>query len=195
MTFVAFPGFVLTQRQNSFPKGPSFLSLFVFSVLFFLLGFSHFLCFSIQQIITLFLFSWPSWFCFFASFFLCNWVVVVYLFPFTVDELMSLGSGVVSSSKNMGFDDNKEGGEKSVNEKVQANRDADDGGEQIGRQMSETSLYATDQEDEDDERSKLQLGPQCTLKEQLEKDKVCLSLNFKIITFSNFFFLSICLCL
>ncbi|KAF3443322.1 hypothetical protein FNV43_RR13004 [Rhamnella rubrinervis] len=96
---------------------------------------------------------------------------VVYLFPLTVDELMSLGSGVVSSSKNMGFDDNKEGGEKSENEKVQANQDAEDGGERIGRQTSETSLYATDQEDEDDEGNKLQLGPQCTLKEQLEKDK------------------------
>jgi Rho GDP-dissociation inhibitor len=39
---------------------------------------------------------------------------------------------------------------------------------------SETSLYATDHEEEDDEggSNKIQLGPQYTLKEQLEKDKV-----------------------
>lgn len=83
----------------------------------------------------------------------------------------------------MGFDDNKEGGEKSENEKVHANQDADDGRQRIGRQTSETSLYATDQEDEDDEGNKLQLGPQFTLKEQLEKDKVCCLLNFKIKAF------------
>ncbi|XP_015870969.1 rho GDP-dissociation inhibitor 1 isoform X1 [Ziziphus jujuba] len=88
---------------------------------------------------------------------------------------MSLGAEVVSSSKNMGFDDNKknEGGEKSENETVQANQEGggDEGGERVGRQMSESSLYATDQEEEDDDGNKLQLGPQYTLKEQLEKDK------------------------
>ncbi|KAL2938726.1 Rho GDP-dissociation inhibitor 1 [Bienertia sinuspersici] len=36
--------------------------------------------------------------------------------------------------------------------------------------MSENSLYTTDQEEEDDER-KIDLGPQFTIKEQLEKDK------------------------
>lgn len=105
----------------------------------------------------------------------------------TVDELMSLASGVVSSSKNMGFDDNKEGGEKSENEKVQAHQDGDsEGGERIGRQASENSLYATDHEEDDDERNKIQLGPQCTLKEQLEKDKACLSCStFKDYNFSS----------
>lgn len=94
---------------------------------------------------------------------------------------MSLGAEVVSSSKNMGFDDNSknEGGEKSENETVQANQEGrgggDEGGERVGRQMSESSLYATDQEEEDDDGNKLQLGPQYTLKEQLEKDKVRLS--------------------
>ncbi|CAK9182238.1 unnamed protein product [Ilex paraguariensis] len=40
--------------------------------------------------------------------------------------------------------------------------------------MSETSLYTTDQEEEEEEEDvegKIQLGPQCTLKEQWEKDK------------------------
>lgn len=93
---------------------------------------------------------------------------------------MSLAIGATSSLRNMGFDDDKkkkkkEGGEKSG---VLETRDEDhDGGVRIGRQMneSETSMYATDHEEEDDENgtNKLQLGPQYTLKEQLEKDKVC----------------------
>ncbi|EEF41793.1 Rho GDP-dissociation inhibitor, putative [Ricinus communis] len=41
----------------------------------------------------------------------------------------------------------------------------------LSRQMSESSIYATDQEEEDDEERKIELGPQYTLKEQLEKDK------------------------
>lgn len=89
----------------------------------------------------------------------------------TVDELMSLAVGAVSSSKNMGFDENKEEGEKSTREIEEAKQEGDDEGGKISRQMSEASLYTTDQEEEDDERSKLQLGPQYTLKEQLEKDK------------------------
>ncbi|XP_061961578.1 rho GDP-dissociation inhibitor 1-like [Populus nigra] len=92
---------------------------------------------------------------------------------------MSLAIGATSSLRNMGFDDDKkkkkkkEGGEKSG---VLETRDEDhDGGVRIGSQMSEseTSMYATDHEEEDDENgtNKLQLGPQYTLKEQLEKDK------------------------
>lgn len=85
---------------------------------------------------------------------------------------MSLAVGAVSSSKKMGFDENKEEGEKSTRETVEANKESGDEGERISRQVSESSIYTTDQEEEDDhERSKLQLGPQCTLKEQLEKDK------------------------
>lgn len=86
---------------------------------------------------------------------------------------MSLAVGAVSSSKNMGFDENKEGGEKSTRETVEANREADGEGQRISRQVSETSMYTTDQEEEDDEGNKLELGPQYTLKQQLEKDKVC----------------------
>jgi len=40
------------------------------------------------------------------------------------------------------------------------------------RRMSESSIYATE-EDEDDAGRKIELGPQYTLKEQFEKDKVC----------------------
>ncbi|KAK9691303.1 hypothetical protein RND81_09G188300 [Saponaria officinalis] len=64
----------------------------------------------------------------------------------------------------MGFEENKEVGEQSG-----ANKDENEV-EKIGRQMSETSLSATDVEDEDYE-GKLDLGPQYTLKETFEKDK------------------------
>lgn len=40
------------------------------------------------------------------------------------------------------------------------------------RQMSESSIYGTEDE-EDDEGRKIEVGPQYTLKEQFEKDKVC----------------------
>lgn len=81
----------------------------------------------------------------------------------TVDDLMSLAVGAVSSSKNMGgFDEeNKEGG---------YHESGDEREEDIKGSGSETSFYATDQEEEDD--ATIQLGPQYTLKEQLEKDKV-----------------------
>uniref|UniRef100_A0A5B7AE83 Putative rho GDP-dissociation inhibitor 1-like n=1 Tax=Davidia involucrata TaxID=16924 RepID=A0A5B7AE83_DAVIN len=79
---------------------------------------------------------------------------------------MSLDVGAVSCSKNMGFDENKEAGEKSG---VQESGDGRE--ENMKRSMSETSLYATEEEEEDEEGNKIQLGPQCTLKEQLEKDK------------------------
>ncbi|KAB1208686.1 Rho GDP-dissociation inhibitor 1 [Morella rubra] len=82
---------------------------------------------------------------------------------------MSLAVSAVSSSKDMGFDENKEGGEKSTNETVEANQEASEEGGRMSRQMSETSMYAT--EEEDDAASKLALGPQYTIKEQLEKDK------------------------
>ncbi|KAJ6401428.1 hypothetical protein OIU84_016776 [Salix udensis] len=91
---------------------------------------------------------------------------------------MSLAIGAPSSLRNMGFDDdnnnNKEGEESSG---VLETLDEDgDGGVRIGRKMSEseTSMYATDHEEEEDDENgtiKLELGPQYTLKEQLEKDK------------------------
>ncbi|XP_051134008.1 rho GDP-dissociation inhibitor 1-like [Andrographis paniculata] len=76
---------------------------------------------------------------------------------------MSLGVGVASSSKGMGGGEEgkKIGGNESENE-------SETGGV-ISRNMSESSLGAT--EDEDDVESKIQLGPQVTLKELSEKDK------------------------
>ena len=94
------------------------------------------------------------------------------------DDLMSSAVGAVSNSKNMGFDENKEeGGERSG---VQESGDESEG---VKRSMSESSFYATEDEDEDEEgnNSKIQLGPQCTLKEQLEKDKV--SVHHQILTY------------
>ncbi|KAJ7960295.1 rho GDP-dissociation inhibitor 1 [Quillaja saponaria] len=75
----------------------------------------------------------------------------------------------------MGFDDNKDNEEKSgvveTKKTGTPNQENDDNGsENLSRQLSETSLSAAEDE-EDDEGNKLQLGPQCTLKEQLEKDK------------------------
>lgn len=92
---------------------------------------------------------------------------------------MSLSVGAVSSSKSMGFDENKEsGGENSsgVLETKTQQHECGGGGDdetegRIFRTMSETSLYATEGEEEDEEHYKLELGPQYSLKEQLEKDK------------------------
>ncbi|KAJ4975575.1 hypothetical protein NE237_000681 [Protea cynaroides] len=93
---------------------------------------------------------------------------------------MSLAVGAVSSSKNMGFDESKDDEEKSHVPGCSKNLPPPsptpteealfEEGERYNRQLSETSLYATEEEEEDDER-KIELGPQCTLKEQLEKDK------------------------
>ncbi|KAH0673388.1 hypothetical protein KY284_024475 [Solanum tuberosum] len=45
------------------------------------------------------------------------------------------------------------------------------GEKNVSRQMSESSLYTTEDEEEDETHNKIELGPQCTLKEQIEKDK------------------------
>lgn len=79
---------------------------------------------------------------------------------------MSLAVGAASNSKNMGFDENREEGDALDN-----HGNENEATEKISRQMSETSLYGTEDET-DDEGSKIELGPQRTLKEELEKDKV-----------------------
>ncbi|KAA8524796.1 hypothetical protein F0562_011219 [Nyssa sinensis] len=79
---------------------------------------------------------------------------------------MSLAVGAVSSSTNMGFDENKEAAEKSG---VQESGDESEGN--VKRSTSEAYLYATEDEEEDEDGNKIELGPQYTLKEQLEKDK------------------------
>ncbi|XP_042027536.1 rho GDP-dissociation inhibitor 1-like isoform X2 [Salvia splendens] len=65
---------------------------------------------------------------------------------------MSLAVGVATSSKEMGFDDNNKG-------------DGEEGNPVHNPEPE------TEDEDEDDAEAKIQLGPQCTLKELSEKDK------------------------
>ncbi|CAA2988465.1 rho GDP-dissociation inhibitor 1-like [Olea europaea subsp. europaea] len=78
----------------------------------------------------------------------------------------------------MEFDENKEG--KEGNPVSETNKTGEDHADseiepdttgRVSRQMSEGSLYTTEDEDEEDPESKIQLGPQCTLKELSEKDK------------------------
>ncbi|CAH9093493.1 unnamed protein product [Cuscuta epithymum] len=86
---------------------------------------------------------------------------------------MSLVVGVASSSGTMGLD----GKDPDVSEDINPKSMADDetGGEavekKISRHMSESSMYTTEDEEDDETESKIQLGPQVTLKEQFEKDK------------------------
>lgn len=80
---------------------------------------------------------------------------------------MSLVSGAVSGSRDMGGDD--ENASRTVPSHHHDTTD-DEAVGSLGRQMSESSLCATEEEEDDD--SKLQLGPQYTIKEHLEKDKV-----------------------
>lgn len=54
-------------------------------------------------------------------------------------------------------------------------------GEKLNRQMSEASFCETEEEEDDEGKdvpTQLELGPQCSLKEQLEKDKVSLHFRF-----------------
>ncbi|KAF8391642.1 hypothetical protein HHK36_023949 [Tetracentron sinense] len=87
---------------------------------------------------------------------------------------MPLAVGAVSRS--MGFDESKDSGKQNEVSQTKtkatgtSQEDVDESGEKYNRQMSEASCYATEEEEEDGER-KIELGPQCTLKEQLEKDK------------------------
>ena len=87
-----------------------------------------------------------------------------------VDELlMSLAVGAVSSSNNM-VDEKREEGENS-NVAVGAAEPANLQEEQ--RTSRYVTVSETDEEDDDDREQDIQLGPQYTLKEQIEKDKVC----------------------
>ncbi|XP_020221521.1 rho GDP-dissociation inhibitor 1 [Cajanus cajan] len=73
--------------------------------------------------------------------------------------------------KDMGFDDNAEDNEGASRKTGTDHHEesADEGGN-LSRYKSESSVAATEDEDDDEER-KIELGPQFTLKEQLEKDK------------------------
>ncbi|VFQ58976.1 unnamed protein product [Cuscuta campestris] len=85
---------------------------------------------------------------------------------------MSLPAGAASSSGTMGLDEDPEVSEGN-NAKSMADDETD--GEvaekKISRHMSESSMYTTEDEDDDEADNKIQLGPQVTLKEQFEKDK------------------------
>lgn len=93
---------------------------------------------------------------------------------------MSLAVGLYSSSKNkMGFEDKSKetgvSGEAIPKTPNEENVNEPSGG--LSRHMSENSICATEDEEDDEER-KIELGPQYTLKEQFEKDKVCFVLFF-----------------
>ncbi|GAB4826503.1 Rab GDP dissociation inhibitor alpha [Ancistrocladus abbreviatus] len=80
---------------------------------------------------------------------------------------MSLAIEVVASSKNMGLDENNEVcGETEVSKTREEAVD-----QKINRNMSEDSLVTTEDDDDDETVGKIDLGPQCTLKEHMEKDK------------------------
>ncbi|MBA0745683.1 hypothetical protein Gogos_008253 [Gossypium gossypioides] len=92
---------------------------------------------------------------------------------------MSLAVGENPSPKTMGFDKegsatDSEASETKTPSKIPPNEDAVDGHHPpgINRKASESSLCPTEDEDDDDEEEReIELGPKCTLKEQLEKDK------------------------
>lgn len=72
----------------------------------------------------------------------------------------------------MGFDDKEKGAAGDDTDTSRVHEESgDEGGGTLNRYKSESSIAATEDE-EDDEDRKIELGPQCTLKEQLEKDKV-----------------------
>ncbi|CAN1288792.1 Rho GDP-dissociation inhibitor 1 [Linum perenne] len=85
----------------------------------------------------------------------------------------------VSSSSNMGLDDNKSEGNEGKGEELEKHQEesGDESPEKESKHRTQSSMDGADDddeyEDEDDVTNKLELGPQYTLKEQLEKDKVC----------------------
>lgn len=90
---------------------------------------------------------------------------------------MSLAVGVASSSKTMGFDEDKVVEEEGKTEKPEGHytdSEIETKEGRISRRMSEASLCTTDDDDDndDDAEANIQLGPQVTLKELAEKDKV-----------------------
>lgn len=101
---------------------------------------------------------------------------------------MSLVTGALSSSKMLGLEDSGEIAEKGAilmgkegeEEQKRVNgHDSEEAGEEerLNRQMSEMSLYGTEEEEEDEEgkgAKGIELGPRVSLKTEIEKDKVCL---------------------
>lgn len=114
------------------------------------------------------------------------------LIEYTVDELLlSLAVGVVSGTKIMGFDgDGEESAAEASKTKTPAETDDESESGGMGGSVSESSLCATEDEEDEDGR-KIELGPQCTIKEHFEKDKVEVLpfyfLNYTYMSFSGFF--------
>uniref|UniRef100_A0A5B7BWY8 Putative rho GDP-dissociation inhibitor 1 n=1 Tax=Davidia involucrata TaxID=16924 RepID=A0A5B7BWY8_DAVIN len=75
----------------------------------------------------------------------------------------------------MVFDENKEGvaSETKTTQPTKSTGQEDVHGSEgrLSRQPSESSCYATDQEEEEEEEAPIQLGPPCSIREHLEKDK------------------------
>ncbi|XP_072978051.1 rho GDP-dissociation inhibitor 1-like isoform X1 [Typha angustifolia] len=92
---------------------------------------------------------------------------------------MSLAIGALSSSNDMGLEENREKADKNgilAPKEVEVHREGEDGrdAERLNRQMSEASLLASDDEEDDDDSKVVKgidLGPQVSLKDQMEKDK------------------------
>ncbi|KAE9609531.1 hypothetical protein Lal_00006839 [Lupinus albus] len=81
---------------------------------------------------------------------------------------MSLAIGVASStSKNNKMGENADTCES---KRIEVEESGDEERTSLSRKMSESSIAVTEDEDDDVDR-KIELGPQCTLKQQLEKDK------------------------
>lgn len=104
---------------------------------------------------------------------------------------MCLTFGADCSSTKMGFEEKKEG-EKSGHEE---SGDEKENHGNMKRVESEPSLCETEDEGEDAEGNKIQVGPQCTLKEQFEKDKVRVLLIHPIFFFFIIYVTYICDCL
>lgn len=68
----------------------------------------------------------------------------------------------------MGLDGDNETPETKLNQPRSSVVQEDSGDERLSRQPSEASCYATEEEEEE---ARLQLGPKCSIKEHLEKDK------------------------
>ncbi|KAH7861791.1 hypothetical protein Vadar_030915 [Vaccinium darrowii] len=68
----------------------------------------------------------------------------------------------------MGLDGDNETPETKLNQPRSSVVQDDSGDERLSRQPSEASCYATEEEEEE---ARLQLGPKCSIKEHLEKDK------------------------
>lgn len=159
---------------------------FFLNFLFTFLGFtetpSYFIGFLSPKFLLVFPQRFSNWvfclvlFVYFVLFFHFLLVILVSLglhslciFLLGVGDLMSLAVGLVSSSKNMGLDDENAAEVSHKTEKT-GEASADQLSTGMVRSPSEGSLCQTEEEDDDDEVKKIELGPQFTLKEQIEKD-------------------------